>query len=103
VPWGDLLLVYGAGAAAGSTGVTPGGFAIVELALTAALTASGLHSSAALASVLAYRLVNFWLVLIGGWITMGFLTHPVRLRRPAGRRGNSEFRHRGSGTPGRRG
>jgi putative heme transporter len=85
VPWGDLLLVYGAGAAAGSTGVTPGGFVIVELALTAALTASGLHSSAALASVLAYRLVNFWLVLLGGWITMGFLTHPVRLRRP-GRR-----------------
>lgn len=85
VPWGDLLLVYGAGAAAGSTGVTPGGFAIVELALTAALTASGLRSSAALASVLAYRLVNFWLVLLGGWITMGFLTHPVRMRRP-GRR-----------------
>jgi putative heme transporter len=85
VPWGDLLLVYGAGAATGSTGVTPGGFGIVELALTAALTASGLHKPAALASVLAYRLVNFWLVLLGGWITMGFLTHPVRVRRP-GRR-----------------
>jgi putative heme transporter len=85
VPWGDLLLVYGAGAAAGSTGVTPGGFGIVELALTAALTAYGLRSSAALASVLAYRLVNFWLVLLGGWITMGFLTHPMRVRRP-GRR-----------------
>jgi putative heme transporter len=85
VPWGDLLLVYGAGAAAGSTGVTPGGFGIVELALTAALTASGLHRPVALASVLAYRLVNFWLVLLGGWITMGFLTHPVRVRRSAGR------------------
>lgn len=85
VPWGDLLLVYGAGAAAGSTGVTPGGFGIVEFALTAALTASGLHRSAALASVLAYRLVNFWLILLGGWIAMGFLTHPVRARRP-GRR-----------------
>jgi putative heme transporter len=85
VPWDDLLLVYSAGAAAGSTGVTPGGFAIVELAMTAALTASGLHSSAALASVLAYRLVNFWLVVLGGWIIMGFLTHPVRMRRP-GRR-----------------
>ena len=85
VPWGDLLLVYGAGAAAGSTGVTPGGFGIVELVLTAALTAAGLHRPAALASVLAYRLVNFWLVLLAGWITMGFLTHPVRMRRP-GRR-----------------
>jgi putative heme transporter len=86
VPWGDLLLAYGAGAAAGSTGVTPGGFGIVELALTAALTAAGLHKpGAALASVLAYRLVNFWLVLLAGWIIMGFLTHPVRMRR-SGRR-----------------
>ncbi len=81
VPWGDLLLVYGAGAAVGSTGVTPGGFALVELALTAALTASGLHADHALAAVLAYRLVNFWLVVLGGWITMAFLTHPLRRGR----------------------
>jgi putative heme transporter len=78
VPWDDLLLVYGAGAAVGSTGLTPGGFALVELALTAALTASGLHASSALAAVLAYRVVNFWLVLLGGWITMAFLAHPRR-------------------------
>jgi putative heme transporter len=73
VPWDDLLLVYGAGAAVGSTGLTPGGFALVELALTAALHASGLHASSALAAVLAYRVVNFWLVLLGGWITLAFL------------------------------
>jgi hypothetical protein len=76
VPWDHLLLVYGAGAAVGSTGLTPGGFALVELALTAALTASGLHASSALAAVLAYRVVNFWLVLLGGWIAMAFLAHP---------------------------
>jgi putative heme transporter len=75
VPWHSLLLVYGAGAAVGSTGITPGGFAIVELALTAALTAAGLHRSPALAAVLAYRLVNFWLVLICGWILMAILAH----------------------------
>jgi putative heme transporter len=75
VPWHNLLLVYGAGAAVGSTGITPGGFALVELALTAALTAAGLHRSPALAAVLAYRLVNFWLVLIGGWILMAVLVH----------------------------
>jgi putative heme transporter len=73
VPWHSLLLVYGAGAAVGSTGITPGGFALVELALTAALTAAGLHRSSALAAVLAYRLVNFWLILIGGWILMAVL------------------------------
>jgi putative heme transporter len=75
VPWHSLLLVYGAGAAVGSTGITPGGFALVELALTAALTAAGLHRSPALAAVLAYRLVNFWLILIAGWILMAVLTH----------------------------
>ena len=75
VPWHNLLLVYGAGAAVGSTGITPGGFALVELALTAALTAAGLRRSPALAAVLAYRLVNFWLVLICGWILMAVLAH----------------------------
>ena len=75
VPWHSLLLVYGAGAAVGSTGITPGGFALVELALTAALTAAGLHRSTALAAVLAYRLVNFWMILIGGWILMAVLAH----------------------------
>ncbi|MGH3150633.1 MAG: lysylphosphatidylglycerol synthase transmembrane domain-containing protein, partial [Streptosporangiaceae bacterium] len=75
VTWHSLLLVYGAGAAVGSTGITPGGFALVELALTAALTAAGLHRSPALAAVLAYRLVNFWLILIAGWILMAVLAH----------------------------
>jgi putative heme transporter len=75
VPWHSLLLVYGAGAAVGSTGITPGGFALVELALTAALTAAGLPRSSALAAVLAYRLVNFWMILIGGWILMAILAH----------------------------
>jgi uncharacterized protein (TIRG00374 family) len=75
VPWHNLLLVYGAGAAVGSTGITPGGFALVELALTAALTAAGLPRSPALAAVLTYRLVNFWLILIGGWILMAVLAH----------------------------
>ncbi|HEX8007736.1 MAG TPA: hypothetical protein VF482_15070, partial [Trebonia sp.] len=53
--------------------------------------ASGLHRPAALASVLAYRLVNFWLVLLGGWITMGFLTHPLRVRRLGRRLGGAGY------------
>ena len=73
-----------AGAAVGGTGITPGVFALVELALTAALTATGLHRSPALAAVLAYRLVNFWLVLVAGWILMAILAH-----RRAGPRGSS--------------
>ena len=70
VPWHALLLAYGAGAAVGSTGLTPGGFGLVELAVAAALTAGGLPAAGALASVLAYRLVNFWLVIGTGWLVM---------------------------------
>jgi putative heme transporter len=109
VPWHSLLLVYGAGAVVGSTGITPGGFALVELALTAALTAAGLHRSTALAAVLTYRLVNFWMILIGGWLLMALLVHrraapdaagsdspgPGGLRARVGRDGHA-------GRPGRR-
>jgi putative heme transporter len=75
VPWHGLLLAYGAGAAVGSTGVTPGGFAVVEVTLTAALAATGMGASKALTAVLAYRLVNFWLILLGGTVAMVVLTH----------------------------
>ncbi len=73
VPLAGLLLAYGAGAVAGSTGVTPGGFLIVEAALTAALAATGMAPARALAAVLAYRLVNFWMILLGGGVTLIFL------------------------------
>lgn len=80
VPWHGLLLAYAAGAAVASAGLTPGGFALVEATLTAALVASGLTAPAALASVLAYRLISFWMIMIGGWVLMIALT-----RRKAGR------------------
>jgi hypothetical protein len=70
VPWHALLLAYGAGAAVGSTGLTPGGFGLVELAVAAALTAGGLPAAGALAAVLVYRVVNFWLIIAAGWLLM---------------------------------
>jgi putative heme transporter len=69
VPWDGLLLAYGAGAAVGSSGLSPGGFALVEIALTAALTAAGMTASAALAASIAYRLISFWLILLGGGVS----------------------------------
>jgi putative heme transporter len=85
IPWRGLVLAYGAGAAAGSTGVTPGGFGLVELALTAALVAAGLTTGRALTAVLAYRLINFWLILLAGGIAMIFLSRAreSRIRRYA--------------------
>ncbi|HEY6277301.1 MAG TPA: YbhN family protein, partial [Streptosporangiaceae bacterium] len=83
VPWHGLLLAYGAGAVVGSTGATPGGFGLVEVAVTAALVATGMDASHALTAVLAYRLVSFWLILLGGGVTLLVLT---RLREHGIRR-----------------
>src|SRR5215472_16855988 len=109
IPFRGLVLAYGAGAAAGSTGVTPGGFGLVEVTLTAALVAVGLTTSRALTAVLAYRLINFWLILLGGGIAMLFLSHARegRIRRytrpgrdPGGPDGAATSRAaRNSGTP----
>ena len=74
VPWRGVILAYGAGAAAGSTGITPGGFGLVEVTLTAALVATGMDTSRALTAVFAYRLVNFWMILLGGGTAMVVLT-----------------------------
>jgi uncharacterized membrane protein YbhN (UPF0104 family) len=88
VPWHVLFLACGAGAAAGSTGLTPGGFGIVEMALAATLATAGLTGPGALAAALTYRLVGFWLVLIAGWIILLALSlrrnhagKPATLRR----------------------
>ncbi len=83
VPWHGLLLAYAAGAAVGSSGLSPGGFALVEIALTAALTAAGMTASAALAASIAYRLISFWLILIGGGVS--FIVLARRSAAPVGR------------------
>jgi len=76
VPWHDLLLAYGAGVAAQSFSVTPGGLGVTEGTLSLALVAAGMHASRALAAVLLYRLVSFWLVALAGWLIL------IGLRRP---------------------
>jgi putative heme transporter len=83
IPWRGLVLAYGAGAAVGSTGVTPGGFGLVEVTLTAALVAAGLTTARALTAVLAYRLINFWLILFAGGTTLIVLSRvrDSRIRR----------------------
>jgi uncharacterized protein (TIRG00374 family) len=74
IPWQGLFLAYGAGMTAGSIGLTPGGLGIIEVALSAALVAAGLKGHHALASVLVYRLISFWLVMAAGWVVLAVLT-----------------------------
>jgi uncharacterized membrane protein YbhN (UPF0104 family) len=63
-----LAVVYLTGSALGAVVPTPGGVGTVEAAMTAALTTAGLHSATALAAVLLFRLVTFWLPVPVGWV-----------------------------------
>jgi uncharacterized protein (TIRG00374 family) len=78
VPWQALFLAYGAGMTAGSLGLTPGGLGIIEVALSTALVAAGIASNRALAAVLVYRLISFWLVVVAGWSVLALLGRGAR-------------------------
>jgi uncharacterized membrane protein YbhN (UPF0104 family) len=79
VPWHILLLIYGSGVAAQTLTITPGGFGVAEGTLGLTLVAAGLPPGLALAAVLLYRLVSFWLVASAGWLVFLWLR---RQRRP---------------------
>lgn len=73
VPWHILLLIYGSGVAAQSLTITPGGTGVAEGTLGLTLVAAGLRPGPALAAVLLYRLVSFWLVASAGWLVFLWL------------------------------
>jgi uncharacterized membrane protein YbhN (UPF0104 family) len=47
---------------------TPGGLGAMEAALIAGLTGVGVEPSTAVAAVLSYRLITFWLPILPGWM-----------------------------------
>jgi putative heme transporter len=73
VPWRSLLLVYGLATLIGSLGITPGGLGLVEGTLCLGLVSTGLPAALALAAVVLYRLVSFWLVMATGWLVLLWL------------------------------
>jgi uncharacterized protein (TIRG00374 family) len=68
VPWSSLILAWSVGVGAASFDITPGGVGLVEAALAGALVAAGVHAAQAVAAVLIYRLISFWLVDAVGWM-----------------------------------
>jgi uncharacterized membrane protein YbhN (UPF0104 family)/membrane-associated phospholipid phosphatase len=62
----EVIAVYLGGSAIGSVSPTPGGLGAVEAALVAGLTALGVAAGAAVAGVLAFRLLTFWLPILPG-------------------------------------
>jgi putative heme transporter len=73
VPWHTLLLVYSLATVVGSVGITPGGIGVVEGTLCVGLVSTGVPAALALAAVLLYRLVSFWLVMAVGWLVFFYL------------------------------
>ena len=52
---------------------TPGGLGAMEAALVAGLTGVGVDSGTAVAAVLSYRLLTYWLPILPGWISFHLL------------------------------
>ncbi|MGW5383154.1 lysylphosphatidylglycerol synthase transmembrane domain-containing protein [Nocardia sp. NPDC003963] len=70
-----LAAAYLAGSALGAAGPTPAGLGVVEAALVAGLTVVGVPAGPALAGVLTFRLVTFWLPVAGGFFSFRSLRH----------------------------
>lgn len=52
---------------------TPGGLGALEAAMIAGLTGFGLASGPAVAAVLSFRLVTFWLPILPGWFSLAWM------------------------------
>jgi glycosyltransferase 2 family protein len=68
LPLAGIVAVYLAAAAVASISPTPGGLGAMEAALVAGLTAIGAAAGPAVAGVLAFRLLTFWLPILPGWL-----------------------------------
>ncbi len=68
-----VLLVYLAGSAVGAIVPAPGGIGAVEAALIAGVGHLGVHPGVAVAGVLSYRMVTYWLPVLPGFICAAFL------------------------------
>lgn len=77
-----VLLAFGIGAVAGMIPITPGGLGFVEAGLVGTLALAGISGDQALLATLAYRIVSYWLPMLGGvgaWIAFRHrFGHPPR-------------------------
>lgn len=70
IPWAGVLLAYGAAQVLGSFPIVPGGLGIVEGSLAVILVAYGAGQVPALAAAVTFRIVNFWLAIVIGWLSV---------------------------------
>ena len=65
--------VYLGGSALAAAAPTPGGLGALEAALVAGLTGVGMEAGVAVAAVLSYRLLTYWVPILPGWISFRYL------------------------------
>ena len=75
VPVLEVSVAYLIASSLSSLLPSPGGFGSLDIALVAALIAVGAPAAAALATVLAYRLLTVWLPLLPGACVLAVLLH----------------------------
>jgi uncharacterized membrane protein YbhN (UPF0104 family)/membrane-associated phospholipid phosphatase/tRNA A-37 threonylcarbamoyl transferase component Bud32 len=68
LPLASTAAAYLVAAAVAAASPTPGGLVAMEAALLVGLTAAGAQTGPAIAAVLAYRLLTFWLPIPPGWL-----------------------------------
>jgi hypothetical protein len=78
IPWSGVLLAFGVAQIVASLPLIPGGIGIVEGSLAVILVAYGAKKVPALAVVLVYRLLTFWVVIVVGWICVAVIEWRAR-------------------------
>ena len=73
VPIASIAVVYLTGNAVGSIVPIPGGIGAIETAMSLGLTAAGLPGGTAIAAVVLFRTVTFWLPAPAGWAAFNYL------------------------------
>jgi uncharacterized protein (TIRG00374 family) len=81
IPWSGVLLAFGVSQIVASLPFIPGGIGLVEGSLAVILVAYGTAKVPALAVVLFYRLLTFWLAILVGWACIGVIEWRVRAER----------------------
>jgi undecaprenyl-diphosphatase len=70
-----IVVVFLGGSAIGAVAPTPGGLGALEAALVAGLAAAGAPAGPAVAAVLTYRLIGYWLPIVPGMFAYRHLRH----------------------------
>jgi undecaprenyl-diphosphatase len=69
VSFAQVGAVYLGASVVAAAAPTPGGLGAMEAALVAGLTGVGMEPSIAVAAVLSYRLLTYWLPVLPGWLS----------------------------------